>query len=1410
MGEISFANKSLSLVEIVCYAKKGQYASVEERKSELYCGRSIKLGKNRKAKVIHKNILAVLLTVALFSEPFFDMPAVYAEEIQEQYGEDETDSVSGDDIGEDDNTVGGDNVAEEDGKPIEDVADTEESGSEENGGTDEETGDTISGNEMDEGLSEGVEELSGKEKSEDNMSGFADMPSDYRLTSFQQELKAGMSDTLRQFKENEEGETFAEDQVITFAESEEEAELIADAYCAEIVNFDMGVLTLNLHKENTVKAALLAAADMDNKLPPVWPNYVRELYGEVLPETENVPEIGFDDPYLQTTSSRYQWFHTTIGSAYAWDAGYTGDGVKVGVIDSGVDANTDLDGNIFGKRDFCDGTEEVGDYVGHGTHVAGIIAAEADNATGGAGVAPQAKVFNARVFGKTASKSGYDATIIGAINYLIGEENNATGEEVSSEPAKVDIINMSLGGPGMSGAFQAVLDKAYQKGVVVFAATGNDGGSLMMYPASYNHVIGVSATDNNNERAYFSNYGSSTDLAAPGVNIWATYRSAYSSLQGTSMACPVTAGEAAVILSGSDDLPLMKDAQGNDKTGKARVDAVESVMKGNTVSAGSGMGKGITSLTKVFKLSAAAAKPNAPVIDVRPDETKQSVTVTIQVQDGMTLCYTTNGRNPIWKNGDAGADTILVSGNRTTSFTLDCSKSAKGTVKAIAVNASGVVSPVKSVNYILHPYVSTITVSGPRKMEQGKSIQLTAAVAPAYAANKNVTWELQTAQGTAVDTARIKIDQRGKITTAKNADTGDYTVTVRAKDEGGSFAQYAVQVVAAGSAIQSLAFEKNGTRELWLTKTDSAPTFSLSARLIAREKNAQGVLTEIDNSILGDRVTWTSSKPAVAEVDDNGVVTARAPGTTAVTAKANDNNGKKATISITVKQAVTDIAVTSDKGKTSAGEYTVAAGKSMILKAVVGPAKPANKRVNWSIRRDPADTAVSSVDMKNITIHQTSGKITVKGAAVPGNYIVTATAADGKGAAAEQKVKVCGSPIGEISLDTKKTTLYTRKIDEQKTNTRTITAVIKGAKGAIDFDPGAYTVTSSNTSVATAAVPSEAMAVVKEDGTASISITVTTTGDRYGTTNVTIASTDGSNKRATCVVTVSGGIKKVQLKNGSGSSADKVSKVTLFRNGTDTKSPKTTSIYAVIDSSEGANSQAYEVTSSNPSLIQVTVNKTTGQITLTAGGNITGRATVTLATTDGSRKKAACTVTVNNPPSRINIAPKAGTTKYVVAGKSVQLKATLETEYGTVAGKGVTWSIPDTYKGKGITVSSAGKVSVPRSYTETSSFPVTATAKDGSGVSASYYVYVVKATTYINAGEPTGKSVITITFSSDCSTPMSCTSSAPGVASPQMSYSTSSKTGTIRFVPMKKGTATITLKALDSSGKTCRIVYRVR
>lgn len=236
-----------------------------------------------------------------------------------------------------------------------------------------------------------------------------------------------------------------------------------------------------------------------------------------------------------------QWNYTAL-QLHQIHAHHIGSGVITAVIDSGVNrTGTDLNnpGQVLDGCDWvtsptnvCRGTGVV-DENGHGTHVAGIIAAQ-DDGEGITGVAPGSVILPLRVL--DASGAGYLSDISAAIDYAV--TNNA------------DVINMSLGGPDDYYLIKNAVDNALSAGVIVVAAAGNSGpnNTLPSYPAAYESVIAVAATDSNGVVANYSNQGSYLDISAPGSAIISTYGSGYASLSGTSMASPHIAGVVALML----------------------------------------------------------------------------------------------------------------------------------------------------------------------------------------------------------------------------------------------------------------------------------------------------------------------------------------------------------------------------------------------------------------------------------------------------------------------------------------------------------------------------------------------------------------------------------------------------------------------------------------------------------------------------------------------------------------------------------------------------------------------------------------------------------------------------------------------------------------------------------------------
>ncbi len=213
-----------------------------------------------------------------------------------------------------------------------------------------------------------------------------------------------------------------------------------------------------------------------------------------------------------------------------------GAGVRVAVLDTGIDLDhPDL--NVVNNVTFISHTSSGDDDHGHGTHVAGIIAAE-DNDTGVIGVAPDAELFAVKVLDKYGD--GYASDIISGIEWAI--DNN------------VQIINMSFGAESVPVELEEACDAALDAGIVLVAGAGNTGdasgtGDNVLCPARYDSVIAVASTNPSDIRADDSSTGPTVELSAPGVNILSTFNNGgYVYGSGTSMASPHVAGIAALII----------------------------------------------------------------------------------------------------------------------------------------------------------------------------------------------------------------------------------------------------------------------------------------------------------------------------------------------------------------------------------------------------------------------------------------------------------------------------------------------------------------------------------------------------------------------------------------------------------------------------------------------------------------------------------------------------------------------------------------------------------------------------------------------------------------------------------------------------------------------------------------------
>ncbi|MEK7493861.1 MAG: S8 family peptidase [Patescibacteria group bacterium] len=231
------------------------------------------------------------------------------------------------------------------------------------------------------------------------------------------------------------------------------------------------------------------------------------------------------------------WGIDRIDADRVWKLGQTGGGINIGIIDTGISTtHPDLAGNIKGGVSEVAYTFSWNDDNGHGSHVAGVVAA-LNNTVGVVGGVSSANLYSIKVLDRNGS--GYLSDVIDGIDWAV-----ANGMQV---------VNISLGTTADVQSLHDAVIRAHNAGVVVVAAAGNSGGSVI-YPAAYSEAIAVAATDFSNSAPYWSSRGPEVDLAAPGVNIYSTYKGTkYATLSGTSMASPHVASAAAFVLNRATD-----------------------------------------------------------------------------------------------------------------------------------------------------------------------------------------------------------------------------------------------------------------------------------------------------------------------------------------------------------------------------------------------------------------------------------------------------------------------------------------------------------------------------------------------------------------------------------------------------------------------------------------------------------------------------------------------------------------------------------------------------------------------------------------------------------------------------------------------------------------------------------------
>ncbi|MBR2760587.1 MAG: S8 family serine peptidase [Solobacterium sp.] len=613
-------------------------------------------------------------------------------------------------------------------------------------------------------------------------------------------LSHGMKDELEGM---EEGKDYAEREVILYCDEKAYAETCAEIFHGTLVSYDLGIGVIELNEGESLKNAVLASWTRED-LPFIEPDYLVELdepeyeeedlsegssvLGYNLPKTktwESTVYSLFDkpDPYLMDpTASTYQWFHEAVGSYAAWSAGMGKDDILVGVVDYSVNENhEELAGKVSSEDIGC------GYYLGtgHGTSVAGVIAAIANNGKGGAGVAPDVRILSINIFKNTTTAT--TSNIVKAI--------------LKAVECNVDVINFSVGSRKYSRVEEEAVDKAYENGIPFVAAAGNDGSNIQVFPSAYKNAIAVAASDRNGLRAYFSNYGPWITVSAPGVQMrlpsssWSDPSSRYTTTSGTSFAAPVVTGALALYMS---------------KMGKINGDEAVEILSRSTTAAGSqGMGYGIISIEKMFEADTAGAEihvfdrdGNEITSFVNPLE--EGAYITLESRDPGdrdVLAYTTDGSEVTVADGQIVNGEIYSRGQHIEVDSFP--KNSTITIKAAAFSSFGaagqkasltIQTPVPHVVYkiktvALDPKASRLYLPDNAKGRGHVVLNVSTLI---NTAGQNVSLDTVPHTWISSDTAVAEVDETGTVT-AKGV--GSANIILKILDGSGKMAGCAVKVL---------------------------------------------------------------------------------------------------------------------------------------------------------------------------------------------------------------------------------------------------------------------------------------------------------------------------------------------------------------------------------------------------------------------------------------------------------------------------------------------------------------------------------------------------------------------------------------------------------------------------------------
>ncbi len=623
-----------------------------------------------------------------------------------------------------------------------------------------------------------------------------------------------------------------------------------DASCVEIAetSADTKVAVAEIADSTSVEEAIETLTENENVLY-AQPNYRYEI----------MSDNGTDDPY-NNDDGMNQWYLTNVRAREAWAVmkGVELNPVTVAVIDSGVDRkHEDLQGVISEDSVRILGAEKKpleGDssYQGHGTHVSGIIGATSNNKKGITGVATGVSNDYLKILAIDATSQDYAGEyfdtygLVSALEYAV------------EKGAKV--INMSLGGPGVDLVLEDAVEMAYESGVTVVVAAGNEGTDEVVTPSDHNEVISVCNTTREDRRyesadwlfgdSYSSNFGQPKDISAPGTSILSTIPRGYENYSGTSMASPMVSAVAAMVYAVNPDLTPAQVR--NILCGTAR-DIDEA---GYDYYTGYGVVNALDAVNAALSASASAAVEK------------------IEFKEGADYVF----RLGVGERGML--ETLITPANTLADVTWSSSKETvatvdgKGEVTGVSAGTATITCTAGSVSASCEVEIQnlnepqSLTVTNADKaaeMTVGESVALQTEIQPRFADKKKVFWKSS-------DLAVATVDELGTVTArgAGEAQILGYVYNSEYTDfesipEGGD-PLTAVVAVKVREAVKSVKFVNVPDK----VNVKTSPAFTAK---VAPEGAGNA------------EIYWETSNRAVADIDEKtGVLKPRKTGKVTVTA----------------------------------------------------------------------------------------------------------------------------------------------------------------------------------------------------------------------------------------------------------------------------------------------------------------------------------------------------------------------------------------------------------------------------------------------------------------------------------------------------------------------------------------------